>query len=67
MAKKKSSLSDHNLLIRIDERVKKIDKCLGNHLKHHFLITVAALSAAFMGTASLIVGLILLLIKSGVM
>ena len=30
--------SDHDLLIRIDERTCKIDTCLRDHLKHHWVI-----------------------------
>lgn len=41
----KSKDSDHDLLIRIDERVQKIDKCLSNHLRHHWAITMALLAA----------------------
>ncbi len=36
--------SDHDLLIRIDERVQKIDKCLSNHLKHDWAIKMALLA-----------------------
>jgi len=35
-------LSDHDLLIRIDERVTKLDRCMSNHFKHHWAIFVAA-------------------------
>ncbi len=31
-------INDHDLLIRIDERTMKIDKCLTDHLKHHWVI-----------------------------
>lgn len=27
--------TDHDLLIRIDERVKKLDRCMTNHLSFH--------------------------------
>jgi len=30
--------TDHDLLIRIDERTQKIDTCLRDHLKHHWVI-----------------------------
>ncbi len=36
-------INDHDLLIRIDERTKKIDTCLGNHLRHHWTITLVLL------------------------
>ena len=41
-----AGLSDHDLLIRIDERVQKLDRCMTNHLRHHWMVTVAALPAA---------------------
>jgi len=41
-----AGLSDHDLLIRIDERVQKLDRCMTNHLRHHWMVTVAALTAA---------------------
>jgi len=34
-------MNDHDLLVRIDERVQKIDKCLSNHLTHHWALTLA--------------------------
>jgi hypothetical protein len=36
--------TDHDLLVRIDERLKKVDTCLSNHLKHHFMITMVLLA-----------------------
>ncbi len=41
-----AGLSDHDLLIRIDERLKKVDRCLANHLRHHWRVTVIALTVA---------------------
>ena len=38
--------SDHDLLIRIDERLDGVEMALKNHLHHHWWITVAALTAA---------------------
>ena len=38
-----TNFSDHDLLIRIDERLKKVDMCLNNHLRHHWAITVVLL------------------------
>jgi len=33
--------SDHDLLIRIDERVLKLDRAMTNHLTHHWAVTLA--------------------------
>jgi len=38
-------ITDHDLLIRIDERVSKLDRCMSNHLRHHWVVTAAALTA----------------------
>lgn len=37
-------INDHDLLIRIDERTIKIDECLRNHLKHHWVIITLGLT-----------------------
>ena len=45
MANGNGAITDHDLLIRIDERVKKLDRCLVDHLKHHWAVTLCALAA----------------------
>lgn len=50
--------SDHDLLIRIDERVRKLDRCMTNHLRQHWAVTVLALGAVLGAVLSLIVGLV---------
>lgn len=50
--------TDHDLLIRIDERVKKLDTCMTNHLHHHWIITAAAISAALTASAAVVVTLV---------
>jgi len=50
--------TDHDLLIRIDERTKKIDSCLSGHLARHWMITAGA-GLALMGAGiSLLVALV---------
>ena len=58
-------LTDHDLLMKVYTRQEHLIKDFENHLKHHFAITIAALTAAFMGTGSLVVGIILLLARTG--
>lgn len=38
--------SDHDLLIRIDERVCKIDACLAEHRRHHEVVVATAVASA---------------------
>jgi hypothetical protein len=49
--------TDHDLLIRIDERVAKLDRCMTNHLSHHWTVSVAVLGAVVAALASLAVAL----------
>jgi hypothetical protein len=49
--------SDHDLLIRIDERVQKLDRCMTNHLTHHWTVSIAVLGAVLTALASLAVAL----------
>jgi len=55
----KRELTDHDLLIRIDERVRKLDRCMTNHLRHHWAIMIAAVSALLMMAATLLGSLLL--------
>jgi uncharacterized membrane protein len=49
--------TDHDLLIRIDERVAKLDRCMTNHLAHHWAVSMAVLGAVLMALASLAIAL----------
>jgi len=49
--------SDHDLLIRIDERVQKIDRAIASHLARHWTVLVAVLGAVLTALASLAVAL----------
>jgi len=51
--------SDHDLLIRIDERLKDIETGFTNHLSHHFRYSFYAWTAC----VGLIITLIVLLLK----
>ena len=53
MARQTDNPSDHDLLIRIDERVSKLDRCMTNHLRHHWVVTVAAVTAVFTAAGAL--------------
>lgn len=52
-----SEPNDHDLLIRIDERVTKLDRCMTNHLAHHWGVTLAAVGALLTALASIVVAL----------
>jgi len=55
---------DHDLLIEVIARLKILEKNQENHIRHHWAVTILALSAGLVGTINLCVGLILILIKS---
>lgn len=48
-------ISDHDLLIRIDERVRKLDRCMSNHFRQHWAILLAAGTAMLGAVASIVV------------
>lgn len=52
-------ISDHDLLIRIDERVAKLDRCLSNHRRGHWAVTLTAISAMFAAVGSMMVALVM--------
>lgn len=52
-------LSDHDLLIRVDERTDRIEKWCTNHGEHHFRYAIAA----WVTVLGLVVALILALVK----
>jgi len=56
--------TDHDLLICIEQKIKFLQNQFENHLKHHFIITVLALSAALTGVGSVVTGILLFLIKT---
>jgi len=45
--------TDHDLLIRIDERVRKLDRCMSEHLHRHWTVSLAAVSAIVTAAATL--------------
>ena len=53
-----NSVTDHDLLIRIDERVDKIGHDLSNHLKHHWVLTISLTGALLSTLAALLVSLV---------
>lgn len=53
-----ADLTDHDLLIRLDERVDGLEMGWRNHLRHHAAITIAALSTAVLAGVTLLVFLL---------
>ena len=51
-------INDHDLLIRIDTKLDELSKQFTNHLRHHFLFSLTALSMAGAAIVALIVALI---------
>ena len=54
----RNNMTDHDLLTRIDERVLKLDKCMTNHLAHHWAVTVASIGAVLTALAALLIALV---------
>lgn len=63
MEKNKDGLSDHDLLIENSVLLKQLIKTFDNHLRHHWAITVIALSAGLIGAANLCMGLLFIITK----
>ena len=51
-------MTDHDLLVRIDERQQELLRDFNNHLSHHWKITILCLGTALSAIASLLVGLL---------
>ena len=54
-------MNDHDILIELKQDMHWIKKITGNHLKHHWVITVTALSA----TLSAITAIVIMLVTRG--
>lgn len=48
-------MNDHDLLMRIDERMYNLTKHFGNHIKHHWMLTIPLIMV--------VVGLVIALLK----
>lgn len=59
MDRERKNTSDHDLLIRIDERTKQMAGRLDGHMRRHWAVTAAAIGALFTSLG----GLVLLLIS----
>jgi len=59
------NMSDHDLLIELNVKQDGLEKQFGNHLHHHWMFTITALSAAFTAALGFVTSLVLLIVKSG--
>jgi len=57
------NLTTKQILVYVITELWNLKKGFSNHLAHHWAITLAALTAALMGTATFVVGILLLLCK----
>jgi len=51
-------MNDHDLLIRIDAKLEELRIQFANHLRHHFLFTMALITALFSLTIALVLALL---------
>ena len=51
-------MNDHDLLIRIDEKINTLNKGFTNHLKHHWAVSLALLTITLGAIVSLIIALV---------
>jgi len=52
--------STRDIVISVEQQIDDLKEQFNNHLTHHWGITVIALSAGFIGSVNLLVGLILI-------
>jgi len=64
---KYQDMSDHDILIELNVKMDLQEKQFSNHLHHHWMITITALSAALTGFLGFVTSLVMMLIKSGVL
>lgn len=63
---KYDSQSDHDLLIELNVKQDELSRCFTNHLHHHWVVSITALSAALAAGLGFIASIMLLMIKSGI-
>lgn len=61
--KKDAELNDHDVLIENTVLLKELIRHFENHIRHHWAITLLALSVGFIGTVNLCIELFLILAK----
>lgn len=52
-------MNDHDLLVRIDERVLGLENDMRNHLRHHWVVSVSVLVAVLTAAGSMLVALVM--------
>jgi hypothetical protein len=60
---KYQGMTDHDLLVTLNVKNDVLEKQFSNHLRHHWYITSAAISAGLTGLVSLAVSLIMMFVK----
>ena len=55
--------TDHDILICIEEKIRELRNQFDNHLKHHFAITLVAISAGLIGMVNFGIAMIILFFK----
>ena len=51
-------MNDHDLLIRIDERMEDMEKQFANHLQHHFKYSILAWTVTLGALVTMVIALL---------
>lgn len=51
-------MTDHDLLIRIDERTEDLEKQFSNHLQHHFRYSILAWTVTLGALVTMVIALL---------
>lgn len=54
----KDNMTDHDLLICIDIKLKELKQQFANHIKHHWMVTIPMIGITFGSIVSLIITLL---------
>ena len=56
--------TDHDILICVEEKLKELKHQFDNHLRHHWAVTLAALSAGIIGMINFGIAMVMFFFKN---